>query len=197
MNTHKNARLTFYSRELMIRRIREEGWPVRPPMPQAYPKGAPRLQMAGALSRRGSGALHNRRPVPRRVRHRMPQNQIALIEALRRQRLSGPRQTGLPRSTVGAVLRRLGLSRLKRAATAGLSTAFSSHDGASNRRPLIIFACRFAARSNLPTESTVPFSPRDNLSSFAICNVNPSNAEGYRWLIQAHKFDALGVDVGN
>jgi hypothetical protein len=42
---------------------------------------------------------------------------LAAIEALRRQRLISPviaRRLGLPVSTVGGVLRRLGLSRLKR-----------------------------------------------------------------------------------
>jgi transposase InsO family protein len=64
----------------------------------------------------GAAALHNARPVPRRLHHRLPPSQIAAIESLRRQRFSGPKiaaRLGLPRSTVGAVLRRLGLGRLK------------------------------------------------------------------------------------
>jgi Homeodomain-like domain len=64
----------------------------------------------------GAAALHNAKPVPRRVAHRLPQSQIALIESLRRQRMSGTaiaRRLTLPRSTVGAVLLRLGLGRLK------------------------------------------------------------------------------------
>jgi hypothetical protein len=50
--------------------------------------------------------------MPRRV----PDQRIALIEDLRRQRMAGPaiaRALGIPRSTVGLVLRRWGLGRLK------------------------------------------------------------------------------------
>jgi transposase InsO family protein len=46
----------------------------------------------------------------------VPAERIAEIERLRRQRMTGPaiaRAIGMPRSTVGAVLRRLGLGRLK------------------------------------------------------------------------------------
>jgi transposase InsO family protein len=116
MNTHKNARLTPYSRELMIERIRKQGWTVRQ---AAEAAGVSRRTAYKWLARyRGGGtaALQNARPVPRRVAHRLPQSQIAAIESLRRQRLSGPKiaaRLGLPRSTVGAVLRRLGLGRLK------------------------------------------------------------------------------------
>jgi hypothetical protein len=42
---------------------------------------------------------------------------VAAIEALRRQRLTSPviaRRLGLPLSTVGGILRRLGLGRLQR-----------------------------------------------------------------------------------
>jgi transposase len=54
-------------------------------------------------------ALHDRKPTPARCPHRLPPERIAAIERLRR--VSGPaiaRELGLSRSTVGAVLRRLG-----------------------------------------------------------------------------------------
>ena len=116
MNAHKNARLTPFGRELMIRRILEERWPA---VKAAQAAGVSERTAYKWLARyRGGGtaALHNAKPVPRRVGHRLRGEQIAAIEGLRRQRLSGPaiaRRTGHPRSTVGAVLRRLGLGRLK------------------------------------------------------------------------------------
>jgi transposase InsO family protein len=116
MNAHKNARLTPFSRELMIRRMLYERWSVAK---AAHAAGVSERTAYKWLARyRGGGAaaLHNARPVPRRIGHRLPGEQLAAIEALRRQRLSGPaiaRRLALPRSTVGAVLRRLGLGRLK------------------------------------------------------------------------------------
>jgi hypothetical protein len=56
-----------------------------------------------------------RSSAPARCRHRLPVGRVAAIERLRRERLTGPaiaRALGLARSTVGAVLRRLGLGRL-------------------------------------------------------------------------------------
>ena len=65
--------------------------------------------------RAASAALNDRSSAPARQR-RLPPEQVAAIEALRRQRLTSPgiaRRLGLPLSTVGCVLRRLGLGRLK------------------------------------------------------------------------------------
>lgn len=64
----------------------------------------------------GEIALHDRSSTPARYRDPAPNPRDAEIERLRRQRLTGnriARQLGLPRSTVGAVLRRLGLGQLK------------------------------------------------------------------------------------
>jgi transposase InsO family protein len=59
--------------------------------------------------------FEDRSSAPLRCPHRLPAATVAAIEGLRRERQSGPRIArclGLPRSTVGAVLRRLGLGRL-------------------------------------------------------------------------------------
>lgn len=59
--------------------------------------------------------LHDRSSAPGRTPHATPAVTIEAVEALRRQRMSGPviaRELSLPRSTVGAILRRLGLGRL-------------------------------------------------------------------------------------
>ena len=116
MNAHKNARLTPFSRELMIERIRNQGWTVARAAEAAGVSERTAYKWLARYRGGGTAALHNARPVPRRLRHRLPQSQIASIEGLRRQRLSGPAiagRLGLPRSTVGAILRRCGLGRLR------------------------------------------------------------------------------------
>jgi DNA-binding CsgD family transcriptional regulator len=71
--------------------------------------------MAAAVSG-GEIALRDRSSTPARYRAPAFSERDAEIERLRRQRVTGDRiarRLGLPRSTVGAVLRRLGLGRLK------------------------------------------------------------------------------------
>jgi transposase InsO family protein len=117
MNAHKNARLTPFSRALMIERICKQRWTAGTAAEAAGVSERTAYKWLARYRCGGAAGLHNQKPVPRRVRHRLPEARVAEIEALRRQRLSGPaiaRQLALPRSTVGAVLRRLGLGRLKR-----------------------------------------------------------------------------------
>ena len=116
MNVHKNARLTPQGRLLMVGRIEEQGWRV------ADAAAAAGLSVRRAyewLKRYRAGGeidLHDRSSTPARYRAPEPSQRDAEIERLRRQRMTGNRiacALGLPRSTVGAVLRRLGLGRLK------------------------------------------------------------------------------------
>lgn len=112
MNVHENARLTLHGRELMVSRI-GGGWSV-----------AAAARAAGVSSRtahrwlarhRAGERLVDRSSAPKRCPHRLPAMTLAAIERLRRERRTGPAiaaALGLPRSTVGAVLRRLGLGRL-------------------------------------------------------------------------------------
>jgi transposase InsO family protein len=63
----------------------------------------------------GAAALADRNSAPQRCKHRIGAEWVGEIERLRRQRMSGPamaRQLHMPVSTVGAVLRRLGLGKL-------------------------------------------------------------------------------------
>ncbi|MCP8941164.1 IS481 family transposase, partial [Alsobacter sp. SYSU M60028] len=63
----------------------------------------------------GERMLRDRSSAPARRPRSTPAATVGAIEALRRQRLGGPaiaRRLGLPRSTVGLILRRLGLGRL-------------------------------------------------------------------------------------
>ena len=115
MNVHKNARLTPLGRAVMVCRI-EDGWPVKR---AAEASGISRRTAYRWLKRHRRGGerrLHDRSSAPRRCPRRTPQPRVAQIEQLRRERMSGPaiaRALGMARSTVGLVLRRLGLGKLK------------------------------------------------------------------------------------
>lgn len=115
MNLHKNARLTPSGRVLLVGRI-EAGWPA-----------SRAAQAAGVSSRTvyrwlmryraGDRQLQDRSSAPHHCPHRLAPDLVAAIARLRRQRQTGPsiaQSLGLSRSTVGLVLRRLGLNRLDR-----------------------------------------------------------------------------------
>jgi len=115
MNTHKNARLTVHGRALMVQRIIEAGWPVAEAAAAAGVSERTGCKWLARYRAGGEAMLHDRSSAPARCPHRLPVATVAGIERLRRQRLTGPqiaRALGLARSTVGAILRRLGLGRL-------------------------------------------------------------------------------------
>jgi transposase InsO family protein len=114
MNIHKNARTTPHSRLLMVRRVLDQK--------QAATRVAADFGVSERTVRKwlarwragGKPALNDRSSAPARQRQ-LPLAITTEIERLRRQRLSGPqiaRRLGLPRSTVGGILRRRGLGRL-------------------------------------------------------------------------------------
>jgi transposase InsO family protein len=115
MNVHKNARMTFHGRLLMVQRVREAGWRV---VDAAAAAGVSERTAYTWLKRYRDGgepALHDRSSAPTRSPGRLPADVVATIERLRRQRWSGPRiarALARPASTAGSVLRRLGLGRL-------------------------------------------------------------------------------------
>ena len=115
MNVHKNARLTPQGRALLVRRVCEEGWHVKD---AAIAAGISKRTAFRWLARHRAGgelALTDKSSAPARCPHRIGADTVDTIERLRRLRMTGPqiaRQLGLPRSTVGAVLRRLGLGKL-------------------------------------------------------------------------------------
>ena len=115
MNVHKNARLTPRGRVLMIERI-ESGMPLGA---AAIAAGVSRQTAWRWLRRYRSGDrdLKDRSSAPHRCPHQLRPEHVAQVEALRRQRLTSPmiaRMLGLATSTVGLVLRRIGLNRLAR-----------------------------------------------------------------------------------
>jgi transposase len=115
MNMHKNARLMPQGRLLLVQRITDHGWTVGS---AACAAGLSERQAYRWLARYragGAAALIDRSSAPKRCRRQVPAERVAEIERSRRQRLSGPaiaRQLGMPVSTVGGILRRLGLGKL-------------------------------------------------------------------------------------
>jgi transposase InsO family protein len=116
MNVHKNARMTVHGRGLLVRRMVEQSWPAGQAAEAAGVSMRTAYKWLARYRAGGGTALHDRSSAPGRCRHRLAQATVAAIERLRRaERMSGPaiaRELDLPRSTVGAVLRRLGLGRL-------------------------------------------------------------------------------------
>jgi transposase InsO family protein len=116
MNLHKNARTTPHSRLLMVARVLEQK---QPAARVAADFGVSERTVRKWLARWRAGgepALNDRSSAPARQRRLAPER-VAAIAALRRQRLTSPviaRRLGLPLSTVGGILRRLGLGRLER-----------------------------------------------------------------------------------
>ncbi len=115
MNSHKNARLGFTGRVCLVTRVQKDGWGV----PEAAAAFGVSVQTVRKWRRRyrqdGPAGLRDRSSRP----HRSPRHTSARLERhvaeLRRQRRSGPQiadAVHLPLSTVGDVLRRLGLGRL-------------------------------------------------------------------------------------
>jgi len=115
MNIHKNARLTPQGRLLLAERITRHGWPVTQAAQAAGLSVRQAYRWCARYRAGGIAALGDRSSVPRRCWRQTPEDRVAEIERLRRQRLSGPAIAaglGMPVSSVGKVLRRLGLGRL-------------------------------------------------------------------------------------
>jgi len=115
MNVHQNARLTPQGRLLLVRRITEEGWRVADAANAAGISVRQSYRWLARYRSGGAAALADRSSAPQRCKHRIGAEWVGEIERLRRQRMSGPamaRQLHMPVSTVGAILRRLGLGKL-------------------------------------------------------------------------------------
>jgi transposase InsO family protein len=115
MNLHQNARLTEAGRALLVDRIKS-GWPVGAAAQAAGVSRRTAHKWLGRDRRGGERRLCDRSSAPRRCPRKVSPQRIAEIERLRRERMTGPqiaRALGMARSTVGLVLRRLGLGKLR------------------------------------------------------------------------------------
>ena len=114
MNVHRNARLTPAGRALLARRV-SNGWTAKAAAEAAGVSLRTARKWIGRHRRGGERRHHDRSSAPRRCPRRIAQRRVAEIERLRRQRMTGPaiaKALGMARSTVGAILRRLGLGKL-------------------------------------------------------------------------------------
>ena len=116
MQVHGNARLVPATRLLLVRRVLEEDWKVAE---VAAAQGVSERTVYRWLARWRSGdrRLVDRSSAPKRVPRRTPHGIEALIERLRRLRMTSTRTAAelhMAVSTVCAVLCRLGLNRLSR-----------------------------------------------------------------------------------
>jgi len=115
MNIHKNARTTPQSRAVLVARVLQERWPVKR-VAQAF--GISQRTVYKWLARyraEGARGLQDRRCTARRRPHALSPAWVELIRLMRRgKRVASEiaQQLPVPRSTVSAVLARLGLGRL-------------------------------------------------------------------------------------
>jgi len=113
--SHGSAKLTPFSRGLLVERV-AEGWPVARAAEMMGISRATAYKWIRRYREEGLPGLEDRISRPRRCPHALPPSAVRRILAARRQLGAGPHHLGPllghPRSTVYAVLRRHGLSRL-------------------------------------------------------------------------------------
>ena len=116
MGIHKNAPLTPAGREILVRRVVDEG---QTPMAVATAMGvcvSTVLKWVGRYRAEGLPGLQDRSSRPHRSPTRSPNHLAEQIAALRRQRWTGTQiamTVGLSKATVFRILGRLGMNRLK------------------------------------------------------------------------------------
>jgi transposase InsO family protein len=114
MDAHENARTTPHSRMLIVERL-AAGWTVAAVATALGTSARTVRKWRDRFAAEGEPGLRDRSCRPHHSPTLLCAAAQAEIEALRRQRLSGPaiaRQLGRPTSSVGVALRRLGLGRL-------------------------------------------------------------------------------------
>jgi hypothetical protein len=113
---HRNARLTPTGRRLLCARVIDERWRVQAAADAAGCSERTAFKWLARYRAEGPAGLEDRTSKPHRI-HATPPERVALIEGLRRLRLTSTRiarQLEMAVSTVCAVLARLGLGRLSR-----------------------------------------------------------------------------------
>jgi transposase len=116
MRSHRNARLTWRSRLLLVRRIKEMGWSVSSAARACGVSRTTAYRWLWRWQEHGEVGLHDRSSAPHRVWNRTAPKVVGRVERLRRKKMRATQiaeQMRMPVSTVGGILRRLGLSRAR------------------------------------------------------------------------------------
>lgn len=117
MGQHGSARLSVHSRRTIVRRVLEEGWTITAAARAADVSRQTASKWVHRFANEGVGSLLDRSTRPHRIPRIVSAHLVEQIWTLRMQRM-GPHRIGwtlgIARSTVYAVLRRLGLSHLRR-----------------------------------------------------------------------------------
>ena len=116
---HRSARLTVFSRQLLVDRVIVLGKPVAMVATELGVSRATGYKWVRRYRAEGEPGLDDRKSRPRRSPRALPQEQVALILDARVTHRFGPHRlaylTGHPRSTISDVLARAGMSRLDHA----------------------------------------------------------------------------------
>ena len=114
---HPRARLSVFSRQLLIKRVLVDGWPVATVSEQLGISRATGYKWVRRYRAGGLPGLEDRSSRPHRSPRRSSDAVTAAIIRARARRRYGPARlaplTGYPRSTIYSVLRRAGLNRLR------------------------------------------------------------------------------------
>jgi transposase InsO family protein len=114
---HPSARLSVFSRQLLVKRVMVDGWPVATVAEQLGISRATGYKWVHRYRAEGPPGLHDRSSRPHRSPRRLSDEASAAIVLARSRRRYGPARlaplTGHPRSTIYGVLRRAGRNRLR------------------------------------------------------------------------------------
>ena len=114
---HRRAKLTVLGRRLLVDRILGEGMAVAHAADMAGVSRQTAWKWLHRFGAEGEAGLEDRRSRPHRMPRALPQTQVDAILAARHTHRFGPHRlapiVGVPRSTIGDVLARHGLSRLR------------------------------------------------------------------------------------
>jgi transposase InsO family protein len=114
---HRKAKLTVFGRRLLVDRVRVDGMAVAHAADMAGVSDQTAWKWLRRFDAEGETGLEDRSSRPHRLARALPETQVAAILTARHAHRFGPHRLAvlldLPRSTIGDVLARHGLSRLR------------------------------------------------------------------------------------
>lgn len=116
MKLHANAKTTPHTRLVLVQRILEDGWDAASAAEAVGVSRRCGLKWLARYRSEGVAGLEDRSSAPHHIPHRTSDSKVGRIKLLRLGRMVASqiaRLTGIARSTISAVLARLGLNRLK------------------------------------------------------------------------------------